>query len=372
LRYLTILLFFSLVTLEAIGQNAYLITESTQTYGINIVDGGDSQNSKFCILDQGGKFLQYSPSEVLEYGLKNGKVYISKSIQIADTSERVFLERVIKGNISLFYYGGSGHRKYFIGNGSSKLVELVNDKPGDPASSYRVLLKNATRDCQLINDDLKQVRFTKTSLTKFFTLYEKCGEKIFPSFRCGMMFGYELSKLIPSVKMAPYLNDFSYEYDGGFTPGLFIEEPILMSNFSLHAEMYFSHFSYSLTETVNNRNIEFSANISSTKIPLLIRYYHHISKNRIFINTGVIIADNYKNDNYFNGLSLSSKKVTSNVSGQSEFIQKTQVGYVIGSGLEFKLGSRNFLFIELRYDRLAGKSDTMDNSEIHLLTGINF
>lgn len=241
MRYLIIIFLISLLPILSFGQSDYFSTDSTSSLGIKLIDGGDLINSQFCQVKKGDKTIQYTPYEVKEYGFKDGRVYISKEIQIADSSKRVFLERLKKGNTTLYYYRGKGLKTFFIQKDSTLFVEIPEQ---DTEEDYSTQLLNLTKDCSNVSDACKLVSYNKKSLSKLISRYNQCELKPFPHFKYGFLIGYEFLRLIPSSEQNYNLKYFDYKYDGGFTIGIFLDNPILVSDISLHVELLLSKHGY--------------------------------------------------------------------------------------------------------------------------------
>lgn len=97
MKYLYILFLIVFFPILAFGQNEYFSTDSITSTGIKLIDGGDLINSKLCQVKKGDKIIEYTPYEVKEFGFKDGRVYVSKEIQVSDSTIKVFLERLYEG-----------------------------------------------------------------------------------------------------------------------------------------------------------------------------------------------------------------------------------------------------------------------------------
>jgi hypothetical protein len=365
------MLFLNLLTLTLSGQNEYLISDSTTTIGINLVDGGEIINSRFCQVKSKDKIIQYSPFQVKEFGLKNGRVYLSKEIQLSDSVERVFLERLSKGRANLYYFKSKGFKTFFLEKDSTSFLEIP--KQNKDNITYTKQLMGLLLDCSNIKDAIDFVSYNKKSLSKIITRYNNCEFKPFPHFRYGLTVGYEFAKLKPvSDNSNMAINYLDYSYDGGFLTGLFFDSPISVSDFSLHIEFYYSKHGYSYNKFVNNKDIDFVANITSLRMPILIRYSFPSHKYRPFINLGGIATLNIKNENMLYETTVLNNLVEINDIQNTTLLAKYQAGYSFGAGIEYRLNFKKSLFAELRYNNLYDGVKVFNESVINLITGINF
>lgn len=367
MKHLYTIFLISLLPILSFGQRDYFITDSTASYGIKLIDGRDLINSQFCQVIKGDNIIQYTPYQVEEFGFKDGRVYISKEIQISGSSKRVFLERLNKGNTTLYYYRGKGLKTFFIQKDSTLFVEI-------PKQDYSTHLLNLTKDCLNVSDACKLVRYNKESLSKLISRYNQCELKPFPHFKYGLLIGYEFLRLIPSSELSDNLKNFDYKYDGGFTIGIFLDKPIFVSDFSLHAELLWSKHGYSYNKLVDNNDFDFVANFTSLNVPLLLKYAYPSNNIRPFINVGINGTYLIENKSYLYKTTINETTIEINDVKIKPMISDFQLGHVIGGGLEYKLNYKKSLFFELRYcnQYSLGDYEFLGNSTHSVLTGINF
>jgi hypothetical protein len=354
------------------GQTEYYSTDSATSAGIELVDGSALVNSRLCQVKKGAEIIEYTPYEVKEFGFKDGRVYISKEIQLPDTSKKVFLERLQKGRLTLYYYRAKGIRTYFIERDSTLFVEIP--KQNTVNQHYSDQLSILTHDCTNVSDACKLVKYNKRSLSELIARYNNCELKPFPHFRYGLLVGYEFLKLNPLSSQNEFLEYFNFHYDGSFSIGLFLDQPVFVSDFSLHAELIYSKHGYSYNKLIDNKDLDFVANISSLKLPFLLRYVYPSNKFRPFVNTGLIASYIIKNETLLYETIITQDKIVINDTETNTLIDDVQIGFSIGGGIENELNSKHSLFFELRYNNLYnyGDSEFRGISNINILTGINF
>lgn len=175
-----------------------------------------------------------------------------------------------------------------------------------------------------------------------------------------------------------YLDQFEFKRKGIFALGLFIDQPLFTSNFSLHANLFYTKHVYTKHvysfKRFDTRDLDFVANTSSLKLPVLVRYSLPINTIRPFVNAGSMILYNFSkkmqvyetiiNDNVYEIKQILNESM----------IEKIQLGYSVGGGIEVPITYRNSLFIEVGYSQLLGikKLKSISNSEFSFSTSINF
>jgi hypothetical protein len=293
---------------------------------------------------------------------------------------------LVEGNATLFgYYGREGCR-YFIAKDSTLFTELT-EKPGETDEvNFREKLAGVTSDCQNALGASKRIHFNDKSLTKFVTIYNNCG-KAYPKFRYGIMGGYGFTKLSYSqagkegddplgsfFSQNSSLKFVDFKYEGGYNFGLFIDSPIQLGDFSFHSELYWLHNDYSYATYDSNIKYVFQAYTYSLNLPLLIRYTYPKGKTKPFIDAGINYSGIFRKSDVLTDITYdnSGTEITRQV--LTDLISKNFLGLSMGCGLDYKITKSNYLFFELRLNKLFGLSgfDTLNRSEIQLFTGFSF
>lgn len=353
------------------SQSDYYSTGDTMSVGIKLVDGGDKGNSSVCHVMKKEMIVKYSPYEVKEFGFKDGRIYISKQIQLQDSIKKVFLERLYNGKITLYYYKGKNVKTFFIEKDSTLFVEIP--KHNKDGISFHKQLENITSNCSNVLDATKLATYHKKALTKLIKRYDKCELRPFPHIKYGITLGFEFAKLSYSDKnYSEYQGLFNFKYDGSIMFGLFVDNPIMVSDFSVRTELYYSKHGYSYNKSLENKDVDFIANISTLKLPLLIRYTYPSVKFRPFINLGCIVAFNIQNKNLIYESTKLQNTITINNPYNPDLIANNETGWTFGIGGEYSKNFKSSLFFELRYNKLNSNFSELNQSIINITTGINF
>lgn len=368
MKHFFLLFFAILFPILIFAQKGYLLTDSTAAYGIKIIDREDFLNSQFCQVKRNDSIFKYTPYEIKEYGFEKGKEYVARNIKINGLSKRVFLERLEKGKATLYYYRGKKIKTFYIEKDSTNLIEIAKEKP------FTKLLLETTSDCSDVADACRLVSFNKMSLSKLISRYNQCESKPFPHFRCGVLLGYNYSKLTALETLSENLKNFNFDFDGSFTLGLYIDNPILVSDFSLHIEFLFSKHGYSYNKLFDDIDMDFVANLTALQMPVLIKYAYPSNKIRPYANAGFIGTYYLENEILYYHTAINGDTYTLNEAEMLSLINKFQLSYCLGTGLEYQCNYKKSIFFEVRYSNTIpiNQSNTLGFSRINLLTGINF
>ncbi len=368
-KYWYIISVIYLIPIVANGQNEYYLTDSIISVGKDMVDY--YQNPDFVLIKEGDKFVKRSPDEIKEFGCKDGRVYLSKNIATTGSTHRIFLERLTKGELTLYYYKHKGGKSFFLEKDSTSFFELSKRSP--QKQRFNKQLAELMSSCPNAANAAKLVSYSRNSMAKLISSYNGCVSSPFPYFRYGITVGYELVKQVPSQQMAD-LNLLNFKYEGGFIVGVFIDEPIRTSDFSFHPEAYFSQQRISRTGVYDNMDVDYISSLSGIKLPLLLRYTYPSNKIRPFANAGGVLSYNIQNINHLYESTIINNRVNIDELGPYPLVDKMQFGYSFGVGVEYKLSYRRSIFLELRYSSIEGLQHpkSMSDSEINLITEINF
>jgi hypothetical protein len=364
------------IPLVSSSQNDYFVKDSVTRTGISLSDGKEVVNHRVCGVREGGKMVEYTPWQVKEYGFRDGRIYLAKDIPLPDSTQRVFLEQLVYRK--LYYYRGKEGKTFFMKEDSARFVELPEHHKGPDGSdiSFRDDLSRLTSDCPQMADAVKLVRYNRTGYKKFMNRYEKCEHKPFPFLKFGVVAGYSTCKPVPKPSVSiPEVKQMEFSYDGGFSAGLFVDSPILLSDVSLFASLLFSQHEFSGNTMARNYvDVDFYGKMSSLQIPVLIRYSFPSNRIRPFINAGGVFSYNFKTESYLYQATIYNQVIEISDVTEMSLIQPVMIGYSIGGGAALQILPRNWLSVEVRYSGLFAlqSAQALDISEIQITAGISF
>ncbi len=356
----------------ALGQRGFYATDSTVSAGVKIIDNGKIENSRWCVVKIGNITEKYSPDEVTSYGFNKGRIYRSKTITYNGSTTKYFLEQLSEGNLMLYYFTDKKYNTYFIEKDSTTFLELTKGNKSD-GSYYQKQLQNISSDFPEINNNAKLVHYNRKALSKFINEYNNRSNKPFPYLKIGLIGVTEMSEFyIPKNASLAYINKINFNYDNSFGTGVFTDIPIDMSNFSYHMEILFIKHNYSFSTETDNEIIDFATNISSVKVPVLLRYTYPSKKISPFINAGAILAYNMNKEVKLYEMKFSGNIIDIEDITDESIIADMQKGFSTGLGIEYRLTYKHSAFFEVRFNRLFVDKKTLNNQDIQFLASFNF
>ncbi|MCF8302229.1 MAG: PorT family protein [Bacteroidales bacterium] len=368
-RLFTLLFFLPVILFS---QGAYYITVDDEAQiGAKVIDRRDYKNSKYCHVMVGDEQFKYTPHEVKEYGLDDGSIYVAKEIEINDNRQLVFLQRLEQGDINLYFYKGRKEKMFFYETNDKPLTSLPRQS-GE--THYKQKLEELTDDFPDLAPYLSFISYRKKPMAEFISRYNRREFNPIPFFKFGAMGGYYSSQLKPAQNsISPKVKDLKPDQESGYTAGLFIDKPIAMSFFSWHIEFLYSRYTLSHTQIIEEVNVDFLADLSTITLPVQVRYAYPFKTLRPFVNTGLLLSYNLKNDYSFYQCSYDDYNVTINDINSNDIINRRMYGITIGGGFEWKISMKHSVFFEFRYKKAFEKLKPggSGNEEIQFLTSIN-
>ena len=343
---LILLLSGSYIDIQA--QRGYYLTDTVSNIGVKIVDGGARENSAYCTVKTALAIVRFTPDEVSEYGFADGRVYVAKTINYEGVMKRVFLERLSMGKLVLYYYHGSKGKIFVIETNDGQISVL--ESTDEEGNSFRYSLTQYIADFQEGIDAVQDVPYRKEAMKTLFVRYERREHRPFPHFRYGVTLSYGFTDLIPQVSNEPMSNT-TFRKDGSFSAGVYADQPIILSDFSLNAGINISRQVYSFFWTSENGDEDFYAKTFSVGIPLLLRYSWPSNKFRPFVNAGGLAVLNVNNNNILYRNTFVGNTINLEID-KTLYISDFYRGFTAGAGVECRLKGKGSILTEVRYSVL--------------------
>lgn len=179
-----LILISNIINAQSDFRPGYYIKPNNDTIKGLIKLRGDVRNSKQCIFKQKADSNEevFNPTDIYGYRFSDSKFYISKTISVKGVEKQLFLEYVLKGVVSLYYYIDEALKeRYFLETKNGRLVELRNDikkvqvngrvKGVQENKKHIGVLKVAFSDCKEIQSRIDQTKLNHKSLINISKKY---------------------------------------------------------------------------------------------------------------------------------------------------------------------------------------------------------
>ena len=308
-------------------------------------------------------------------------------------TDTVFLEAMIQGLKSLYYYGNKSIKAQFYIKQDSTYELLIykkylNEQGTRYTENKRYINQLALylNDCPDIKENFTNISYTKQSLEKLFMQFYNCtnNEITFQKktekaiFQSSIIAGISLTSLSFTGTGYPYLVsadwDNSVNFTGGFSFNLMF--PRNFNKLSFNNELLYTEYKVKGIYTDYTNDNEYTVNtsiigLSYLKYNTMLRYNQAIANAFIFINSGISCGFAFNETN-----SYTREKVFYSEPSFKEFdalsdIRNLEIAYNIGLGSKYKKYSA-----EIRYERGNGFSDfdtlKVRSKRLYFLLGFSF
>lgn len=315
------------------------------------------------------KTEKFSPNALLAYGIYDDKRFESKTVSKNGVNAIVFLEVLIKGDLSLYT---DNHIFYCE---LDSILEL-------PTTTYVEILNRIMSDCNLKADNSK---YKQIDLTNLIQNYNRCQGKA----------GLAFKKNLPPTK-------FSYQFYGGVTSSTLEMENSGNVNFNksigwimgasadislprvserLFYGIEISYFNSlyqgygESTQSTSVRN-DVIINMSLLRIPIGVRYNFFSDFNSPFVKGGFAKAINVGSTYKVITETENNGTVTTSFI-DSELDYKSRIGLWIGAGYQRAILHRYKVFIETRFEKMPGDFNNqfktpIKNSNLNVSVGLRY
>ncbi|MCK4664318.1 MAG: hypothetical protein KAT68_15725 [Bacteroidales bacterium] len=307
----------------------------------------------------------------------NKTIYLEFASELKTKFDTIFLQTMIQGVKSLYYYKNSNGKENFYIKQNMEYDLLVYKKYLKKQKGKNVITENKKytgqlmlylHDCPSIQSKLRNTEYNQKSMENLFLFYydytqskiefQKKTEKI--STEIGVLTGVSLTSLeFRSKYYYTYLVNADYSQSVNFSTGLFFNVILLRNQgkWSICNELIFTSYKvegrYNYFENENNYSIintEFE--YSYLKMNNMGRFKYPIGSLFVYLNAGISNGFAISETNYEK---IESKVYSIEKIGEGKVMDDTrkyEQGYILGLGTKFKKYS-----FEIRYEKGNGMSE---------------
>ncbi len=322
LAFCTLLLFTSTVYAQVLFEAGYFITDSNEKVEclIKNMDWKNNPTEFSYKLTETGEVKEASLQTVKEFGLGTTTKYVRFKVAIDKSTENtnqldynrqpvfeeelLFLESILEGKASLYYYENGGTARFFYETENTEITQLVYKKYLKERNLvghnnyYKQQLYNSLK-CESISAKMAEgLSYSVKSLKRFFMNYHQCENAEFEDyaveerrdlFNLTIRPGINYSSLVvESATFASYLGEFDSQMN--FRLGLELELilPFNKNKWGLVIEPTYQSYSAQKVipaPSLAERALDTEVDYQSIELPIGIRYYLFLNENsRFFAN----------------------------------------------------------------------------------------
>ena len=343
----------------------YIITTERDTIDGFIILAEHNFNSSSCAFKKSldAPSRTYTPTELAGYVITNKKQYLSHNISPQGGTLMVFLECIVDGKASLYFY-----KDRFFMKTATTTEELITQK-SDLATTggnfsidlpvYKGTLQKEMTDCSTIHQDLKNTAFDNKHLKQLFLSYNDCvgaPVTVFESDtnRSSVKFGLSLGALVSWLNVSSGDNPTLAYYDGkassglGLIPSLWVEFSSPARRIGLRTGLSYYGGDYRIYNENIGANLSHELTVKSSRIEIPVQLKYNLNQNHsgIYALAGLGLNGFLK----WEDKEVTRVLTTSYVLSESSDLEnnKSFINFSAGLGYALPLGKHS-LFVETSY-----------------------
>lgn len=364
----------------------------------------------------GEKESVYLPLDIKTFGVKD-EVYQSAIVQreisannldninfdseLYFLTDTVFLQTIVAGAKSLYFYSDNSGKEQFYIKLNSKYELLMHKKYKDiqdgPYGKQQVVTENNKylgqlafylQACPSIQTNLRGIRYDKKSLENIFLSYYKCTQEKITfhkkteklSLQIGALAGITITTLHLRSDMYDYLATTNFQQSVNFMPGIFFDIILPRNNgkWSICNEITLTTYKMSGRFDIYHNENYYTNNYltigySYLNMKNMLRFKYPVGKIFIYLDGGVSNGYAVHETNYRRKETQFYTPGTMDIVESKAILNtaKSEIGYLFGAGVRFK----NYSF-EIREERGSGMSNSQEvgsfTNRLYFLLGYRF
>jgi len=337
-------------------------------------DGGFDKNYRYCLFKENSrsKATKYYPHELKAYKINEEKYYVSKEVEVNNINRYTFVEVLLDGNISLYYYPAMKDLSYFLEK-NDKLFCLKNLKIDIYPSRYVYgpviiietkeyidTLRTIFHDSKAVKSYIGQVQYNHESLIAIIRKYlidtDTNDVKIF--YQKNMRLSKSSVGLIAGTQVSQMKfteNKTTSNVVRSYPVGLIYSHPLPIFNEKLcfQAELIYYKLSsyegaYNIINTDSMTHISYKSNYNVVSIPFMLKYYFFKKKLSPSVGIGKESGFIINSDFNYSSITYYHDKTISDLKRDDYLLYNFQKGWFADIGLDYKISSRFTIFTNIR------------------------
>ena len=361
-------------------RKGYIITnELDTTYGW-IDYRGDIRNAKLCSFKktETDQATEYAPLDIAAYRYIDSKYYVSRNIGTVDAPKHIFLEYLVNGMASLYYYRSDAANDHYYIEMDEQFLELkIDEKEVDvevargivfketkKINSYVGILK-ATLNVWEMSHKIDNARLDHASLIDIAKdyhqhvctdgseciVYEK--KKPFIAMRVGPVIGVDLSTF-KMLKMNEFGNNEMCNYDqfANLSIGVNLNFSMPRLNEKLFLQMQAMYTKYYFFETRKTASSVADVHFRSNALQMGLAVKYEYPKGKIRPTLAVGASFVYMPDGKVEEIiDFYQQDAVRSLTKKSELSAKLMYGFEVVPGIHYHIAKERIIFMQLQYLR---------------------
>lgn len=342
-------------------------------FNVKIISGNDLENSRFCKVKVNDTTKTFTPSDISEYQLADGRHYFSLPLPKSNPSKNYFFELILDGSCKLYKLKDYNETTYYLQKGTDSLYCISSRVIFGERSFNQTELHAYLDENPRISEIVYQTEYTKSSLKKLIYRYNSYTPRWTTS-TYGLMASLISSQLEKSDKSSALDKTGISKITGnGYKVGVFYNFPLKYEGWLLRGSL--AYYQTNFSEKKQNETYFQSISLTSSAfdIPITITYmYNNLLRVKPYLFAGVDALYNFhKKSTLYEYQHINSKDLVVNKTTGINLTSNFQPGIQIGIGSNFMVNSNRYIFFEISYNPRINMNSIFRSTDLTFTTGIN-
>lgn len=366
MRKQILILSFIVITLPFLSaQRGYIVQGSSSSSGLRIQSGSDKENSQFIRVkaNDRAEWIEYTPNDILEYGFKNGDVYVSLEVTIQGKTKAYFLRRIFEGDYNIYLLNVDSIYDFYIDSKDSDFVKKIPEDKNSRTEFLSSYLENSSRSLK----NLQYIKTSESSLVRLFSDHDSGSNSYFPIKRFSIGIGFNSYNFLNNNAQIESIE--SLDRKNNLSVTALVDIPVATSNFSIEGGIGYQSFNSSNVFSRGNSSFDFVSNYSRLNLPISLKHTFYNLKKSPFIKAGVIYSRAIESASTLHTYTELDNTVFIEID-DSSLISPNYLSFLISAGLVLNYDSNHSFALELAYSRsssLLSSNNALGINQISIL-----
>lgn len=340
-----------------------------------IISGNALGNSKYCKIKVNHNIEIFTPSDISEYQLGDGRHYFSMRLPQSNPAKFFFFELLLDGACKLYSLTDNYGISYYLQKGDDSLFAISSRIIfGERVFSQSALIEYLNADIK-ISSMIANTKYTKLSLKNLIYQYNNYSPR-WLAISYGIMGSMTNAHLKKTDKFSILDKTGISDISGaGYRVGGFFSYPFKYEGWLIRGALAFSQTNFSGKKQNNNYFQSISLTNSSLDIPITISYmYNHLLRIKPYLFAGINAKYSIqKKSTLYEYFFINTKDIAITKTNGINLTSDFQPGILLGIGSNFMVNTKRYIFFELSYTPSVrlGNNSPFNSTEFNISAGIN-
>lgn len=356
-----------LLSVNLYSQLSYYVTDSSSFYGVEILDQTSAYNAIECKVIQSKKdTLVFTPYDIKEYYLGPERLkFYSREYDFNGEIKRYFFQKLGNGTLDIYYLKSYEYTGFFYEE-EGRLIKLPEvDSAG---VSFKKKLTSITPQVNSYKEISRILLYNKSSLTRYVKRYDRGSKHAIPTLYTSIYAGFgNHQRYITTIGQ----NDFTVTSPISPFLGYAVGIPISGEQVVFQPSLIYLYEKayYHMESTVLIHDAYISA--STLRLPLTIALSTPTRGFKAYIEGGVVPGMIINHTTQYVISRNTNNLIEVDYSISEDILEKYNLGYIGGVGIEKKTSLSRSIFLGLKYES-SFKGSNHAYKAVYIVSGLKY